>query len=353
MYLIGVFRYYLLTGEAVEPFPPGFRMIAGDPFRRNFTLPIPDPPKSEWSGQAITQEALAQKALGFNCLNYSKEGEPSLSRHFLPNKTFLDENCPHGIRFELMFPSCWNGKDVDSHDHKSHMAYPSLVNDGVCPDGFKHRVVSMLFETIWNSFAFKDREGYFAISTGDPTGFGYHGDFMHGWEDGVLEKAVRDCINPSGLVEDCHIFDLQNETQQNLCSFGIPSRLAGEELKQVKGGLPNQLQIEWGPEYAFPIKYVGDDSPRRSSNSRSDVDNALRSLGDIGNTCVAGPKRTSISASNPVPTPKTRPSTEITVMQEIVWVGEQVIITVNEENRPIKTETRSLSVVSVQTLQEH
>ena len=31
------------------------------------------------------------------------------------------------------FPSCWNGVDLDSADHMSHMAYPT---HNVCPAGY-------------------------------------------------------------------------------------------------------------------------------------------------------------------------------------------------------------------------
>ena len=43
---------------------------------------------------------------------------------------------PDRLRMDIFFPSCWNGTDLDSYDHKSHLAYP--VNNGgpngtVCP----------------------------------------------------------------------------------------------------------------------------------------------------------------------------------------------------------------------------
>lgn len=42
---------------------------------------------------------------------------------------------PDRLRFDLFFPSCWNGVDLDSADHKSHMAYPeTLGNLTRCPD---------------------------------------------------------------------------------------------------------------------------------------------------------------------------------------------------------------------------
>lgn len=71
----------------------------------------------------LSQGSLAQRAIGFNCLNYRAMGEPSLSRHFLPQKLFTDSHCVDGLRLELMFPSCWN-EETSSTDHKSHLAYP-------------------------------------------------------------------------------------------------------------------------------------------------------------------------------------------------------------------------------------
>lgn len=163
-------RYYLLYGDNIQAFPKGFQLLAGSTRLRNFTGPVPDPPKSLWTAAESTQFALSQKAIGFNCLDYSKDPEASLYRHFLPDKAYLDANCLNGLRLELMFPSCWNGKDLDSPDHKSHMAYPNLVMSGDCPSGFETRTPSLFYETIWNTYAYNGVEGEFVLSNGDPTG---------------------------------------------------------------------------------------------------------------------------------------------------------------------------------------
>lgn len=151
-------------------------MIAGDSNRRNYTVgnssyEDPDPDKSEWAalGQT-TQTDLEQRALGFNCLDYSKTAEGSLYRHFMPSKEYIDAYCPDGIRFELMFPSCWDGVNLDSDDHKSHVAYPNLVIDGTCPDDYPVRLPGLFYETIWDMAAFSEQSGIFAISNGDPLG---------------------------------------------------------------------------------------------------------------------------------------------------------------------------------------
>ncbi len=144
-------------------------MIAGDTNQRNFTYPVPDIPKSFWTGQYATQDFLRQAALVFNCLNYAITPEGSLYRHFLPDKSYLDAHCTDGVRFELMFPSCWNGRDNTSPNKKDHVAYPSQVMTGNCPDGFPERLPSLFYETIWDTYAFNGQPGEFIIANGDPT----------------------------------------------------------------------------------------------------------------------------------------------------------------------------------------
>ncbi|KAK5077713.1 hypothetical protein LTR70_009481 [Exophiala xenobiotica] len=110
------------------------------------TIPVPDPPKSVWRSTDITQDALRQKAVGFNRLGRSSV-EGSLQRHFLPFKDFIDAFCSAGPRLEVMFPSCWDGINTDSSDHRSHVAFPSLVQDGVCGDNFAARIPTLLLES--------------------------------------------------------------------------------------------------------------------------------------------------------------------------------------------------------------
>lgn len=149
-------------------------MIAGDNKRRTFTAGDPglaDPAKSNWASMGETsQEHLEQRALGFNCLNYGKDPEGTLYRHFMPEKEYLDANCKDGLRLELMFPSCWDGKNTDGKGHKSHVAYPDLVMNGQCPDSHPVRLPGLLFETIWATGDFEGRDGMFVMSNGDPTG---------------------------------------------------------------------------------------------------------------------------------------------------------------------------------------
>ncbi|WP_229069985.1 DUF1996 domain-containing protein [Actinoplanes sp. DH11] len=99
-------------------------------------------------------------------------------------------NCPAGSMLEsyLDFPHCWDGRNLDSADHKSHMAYP--VNNA-CPPS--HPVVVP-----------KLRQVMRYPVTGDParlrlaSGAGYtmHGDFFNAWPVAEMARRVNDCIRP-------------------------------------------------------------------------------------------------------------------------------------------------------------
>ncbi|KAL2257868.1 hypothetical protein VTK26DRAFT_9068 [Humicola hyalothermophila] len=256
----GMLAYYFLNLDSANPdagikaFPNDFRMIAGDATRRNYSVGGlsflgPDPEKSLWAalGQT-TQYDLEQRAIGFNCLNYKKDPEGTLYRHYLPEKSYLDANCADGVRFEIMFPSCWNGKDISSPDHKSHVAYPSLVINGDCPKGFDVKLPGLMYETIWATNKFIGKPGEFVLSHGDVQGFGYHADFISGWDEKFLQAAVEQCTNPSGKISDCPIFTLQSEADQRKCKMNMPPMAASEKLTGIIGdSLPGGVVIHYGP----------------------------------------------------------------------------------------------------------
>ena len=75
-------------------------MVAGEPSLRSYN------------------DTLEQNAISFACL-----GTNTAETNGFPNI-----KCPDGLRAQVFFPSCWNGVDLDSADHKSHMAYPSGVD---------------------------------------------------------------------------------------------------------------------------------------------------------------------------------------------------------------------------------
>ncbi|MGK5739946.1 DUF1996 domain-containing protein [Micromonospora sp. URMC 103] len=105
-----------------------------------------------------------------------------------PSKNFV--TCPAGTMLEsyLDFPQCWNGRDLDSPDHKSHMAYP--VNQA-CPAS--HPVpVPKLRQVL--RYPVSGNPAGFRLASGP--GYTMHGDFFNAWPVAEMERRVRDCIRP-------------------------------------------------------------------------------------------------------------------------------------------------------------
>ncbi|WP_406315218.1 DUF1996 domain-containing protein [Streptosporangium sp. NBC_01639] len=160
----GTTFYYL--GEGVrddviartQPLPLGLRIVAGN---AKATQPD-DSTISRWS-----------------CLH---AGQVGASKDFV--------NCPAGTMLEsyLDFPHCWNGRDLDSADHKSHMAYPVA---GDCPAS--HPVVVPKLRQVLR-YPVNGDPARFRLASGP--GYTMHGDFFNAWPEAEMEQRVRDCIRP-------------------------------------------------------------------------------------------------------------------------------------------------------------
>ncbi|KAJ8119110.1 hypothetical protein OPT61_g27 [Boeremia exigua] len=214
--------------ERLHAFPEGFRMVAGDPSARSFG------------------NNSAAKAVSYSCL-----GGPNLPEtNNMPNF-----NCPGGLRAQVFFPACWNGKDVDSPDHKSHMSYPAgnEYNTGACPPEYPVHMISLFYEVLYDTAPFLDQwdedQHPFVFSQGDATGYGFHGDFVNGWDIPVLQRAVDECTDESGLVERCPAVTQFSGNECQAC------RLL-EQVNEINDGhldkLPGCNPVTYGPDPAAP-----------------------------------------------------------------------------------------------------
>ncbi|KAJ9604680.1 hypothetical protein H2200_010794 [Cladophialophora chaetospira] len=343
----GLTAYYftesdLVYKDPVKAFPQNFRMVAGSPFKRTFYGPTPDPPTSEWTASDMTQQSLMEKALGFNCLNYNAPPEASREYHYLRNKTFLDAQCADGVRAELMFPSCWNGKDLDSANHSTHVAYPDGVQTGKCPDGFPVRLPAMFFETIYQTNLFAGVDGEFAFSNGDPTGYGYHGDFMCAWDDGVLQDVIDtpSCNLPnqtSGNVGDCSVFKLQGVNDGTTCKMETPEALQNEQVDFVQQ-LPGNVQVQSGPQSATVGPVPGATAPpATSSPSANSTESPSPAVPTPGPTAEAS-AASSAATQSPCTSGSQRTITSSYMANGVnvnmILIEEVVTVTVSDDANP-------------------
>jgi hypothetical protein len=83
---------------------------------------------------------------------------------------FPDHTCLGGLQIRIRFPSCWDGENIDSPDHRSHVAYPSMMDNGICDDAHPVRILALLYETTFAVDHFdalrKPGEQPFVLSSG-------------------------------------------------------------------------------------------------------------------------------------------------------------------------------------------
>ncbi|CAG7565647.1 unnamed protein product [Fusarium equiseti] len=314
----GMLAYYLLFGDNITAFPPDFRMLSGTNERRTYSFgdpSKPDPEKSTWQALGQTSQSdLEERALGFNCLNYDKTPEGTLYRHYMPDKAYLDANCKDGIRLEIMFPSCWKGGDaVDSDSHKDHVAFPDLVMTGNCPKDYPVRLPSLMYEVIWNTAAFADRSGRFVFANGDTTGYGYHADFIMGWEEEFLQDAIKTCTSETGRIEDCPLFDVVSEEKAKTCEMKMPKALENEDckgpLKALPGSNGDSDEIEKpDPTGAKPAPTLTYAPGERPTNSASPLPGQIFKVSSAYGAPAPGPSSVNTEKPSPIYSKISEPS---------------------------------------------
>ena len=71
--------------------------------------------------------------------------------------------CAYGIMSNVRFPTCWDGKNLDSPNHQSHMSYPetgTFESGGPCPASHPVRVPQLMYEVIWDTKQFNNKEDW-------------------------------------------------------------------------------------------------------------------------------------------------------------------------------------------------
>ncbi len=91
-----------------------------------------------------------------------------------------------GLHMRILFPDCWNGTDLDSADHKSHMAYSTR---GVCPAGYPVPIAQLTLNVKYPT------TGGTGVTLASGPFYTAHADFFNAWDQTVLDSLVRDCIN--------------------------------------------------------------------------------------------------------------------------------------------------------------
>jgi hypothetical protein len=113
----------------------------------------------------------------------------------------IPTNCGVGdhVAMNVEFPQCWNGRDLDSADHKSHLAYP---RNGACPASHPVAIPVVSYHVLYRVRAGVDMSSWRLSSdtydSGKAGGFSVHGDWFGAWDREILETWTRNCVQKVG-----------------------------------------------------------------------------------------------------------------------------------------------------------
>ena len=181
------YKTSFLPNSNVKPFPAGLRMIAGD-----------------------MKASAPQEHIYWEC---RKDGESG------PRTSTIPTNCPVGYLVEatISFPYCWDGTNLDSPDHKSHMSYEVQLQSApftkMCPAS--HPVeLPVISEMVRYVVAEEGSSARWRLSsdnygTDKLGGYSLHADWFNGWDAKVQDIWIKNCLQAK---KDCHAFLLGDGT---------------------------------------------------------------------------------------------------------------------------------------------
>lgn len=169
----------------VRSLPEGLRIIAGD---------------------ARATTAGENEGASWNCLAEGEQwrgGDPTASGT-------IPTDCETGDHLvkRVSFPACWDGRNLDAADHRSHMAY---ARNG-CPDSHPVALPTITFNIryeVTDAAAVANWRLASDTVDGEP-GASLHGDWWNGWDPEVFERVIDTCYRPA---IDCVIDRLGDGTR--------------------------------------------------------------------------------------------------------------------------------------------
>ena len=163
----------------------------------------------------------------FNC-----QGSTATPGHY-PDIVAAAKNCPAGNQLGAVInaPNCWDGKNLDSPDHRSHIAFTSYGDWGYekCPADHPYVIPSFTMSVWYSVDGDLDHSG--AWDAARPTwhlssdempgmpdmrpGSSFHADWFGAWDDQVMRMWMDNCINK---MLSCDGGDLGNGKQLKMFS---------------------------------------------------------------------------------------------------------------------------------------
>ena len=172
----------VIDGTLIKAPPKGLRMIAGNAKATNNSV---------------------YNNTGFTC-----HPGPNSTRTSWPRTMEIPSGskCETGddLMFSVFFPQCWDGVNLDSPNHKDHMAYPSHRTNQLpnfyCPATHPIAIPHITVNVHYTVTSVDKLDKWRLASdnytfNGTNAGYSAHSDYVEGWDRTAMEGIIKNCIN--------------------------------------------------------------------------------------------------------------------------------------------------------------
>lgn len=185
---------------------PKCSLASGDPRAEGNCLTIPNGLRFVFGYDMLTGKTPTGE-LYFNCQG------PTAKPGTYPNLTVALSNCPAGNKVGAVAkaPGCWDGKNLDSPNHRDHMAYPGYGTWGYlkCDSAHPYRIPDFTLGA-WYPVAAGMHLSSDAMVPNAAPGTTFHADYFEAWDPTVKAMWTDNCINK---MLNCSGGDLGNGLQ--------------------------------------------------------------------------------------------------------------------------------------------
>ncbi|MEV0460134.1 DUF1996 domain-containing protein [Catellatospora methionotrophica] len=162
------YRSLMNTSANQQPMPNGLRMIVGDAKKSKPT------PRGA-NGQ-------------FFCAYYGPGDVNGVARSSNGNWPICDGKAT--LHYIMQFPDCWDGKHLDSPDHKAHV---SFGRGNACPRSHPVKIPAITFDIAYGAQG--SAAGFYLASDKDgKSASSMHGDAFVMWDVDAMNKRTKNCV---------------------------------------------------------------------------------------------------------------------------------------------------------------
>ncbi|KAL3483386.1 hypothetical protein BJX62DRAFT_244951 [Aspergillus germanicus] len=138
--------------------------------------------------------------ISYQCTNYIPQGDVWGQPQFYTGWKRLPTMDCTIVKMAFTFPYCWDGVNVDSSNHRSHVEYPQ---GDKCPSTHPVQIPALTLEFEFYAEGVNWEDIY--LSCGSASGYAGHADFFFGWvnQGAALKEAMADptCLDSEGILD--------------------------------------------------------------------------------------------------------------------------------------------------------